>query len=353
MFTPQTSTILIVDDDRAMRLLLKLAIEVEGYTVIEAKDGEECLAKFAQHQPQMVLLDAVMPGMDGFTCCQCLRQQARQQSAIVANSPDSPGWEITELVEVPVLMITVLDDSDSVDRAFEAGATDYVTKPIHWAVLCQRVRRLLNAYWATMQLQAQIERERALTLQLEAANSELKRLATIDGLTGIANRRHFDEVLDHEWRRAIRDGQPFSLLLCDVDYFKAYNDACGHVMGDHCLEKVATILAHSVRRPGDLVARYGGEEFVVIMPNTPILGAQQIAERIQDQLAQAAIPHPQSFVASVITLSIGLLSIVPERAWSATEALKRADQMLYRAKTGGRNRICSTVQLFTLAPDVN
>jgi len=346
MFTPRTSTILIVDDDRAMRLLLKLAMEVEGYTVIEAQDGEQCLVEFAYHQPQMVLLDAVMPGMDGFTCCQQLRQRSTGLAGLA-------GSEIAEIAEVPVLMITVLDDSDSVDRAFEAGATDYVTKPIHWAVLCQRVRRLLNAYWATMQLQAQIERERALTLQLEAANSELKRLATIDGLTGIANRRHFDEALEREWRRAIRDRRPFSLLLCDVDCFKAYNDTCGHVMGDHCLEKVALILAHSVKRPGDLVARYGGEEFVVIMPDTPMLGARQIADRIQTKLAEAAIPHPHSFVSSTVTLSIGLLSIVPEREWSTTEALKRVDQMLYRAKTGGRNQICATVQLFALAPDVN
>ena len=333
MFDPQASTILIVDDDRAMRLLLRMAMEEEGYTVIEAKDGEQCLVEFVRHQPQVVLLDAVMPGMDGFTCCQQLRQRPEAQ-------------------EVPVLMITVLDDSDSVDRAFEAGATDYVTKPIHWPVLCQRVRRLLNAYWATMQLQAQIERERALTVQLEAANSELKRLAMIDGLTGIANRRYFDEVLDREWRRAVRDRLPFSLLLCDVDCFKLYNDTCGHVMGDRCLEKVATILAQSVQRPADLIARYGGEEFVMIMPNTPMLGARQIAERIQVGLAQAAIPHPQSSVGSAVTLSIGLLCVVPERDWSATEALKRVDQMLYRAKTAGRNQICATTQLFALTYDV-
>ncbi len=304
-------------------------MEGEGYQVLEAKNGEQCLAEFTESRPQMVLLDAVMPGIDGFTCCQQLRQRPEAQ-------------------DVPVLMITVLDDSESVDRAFEAGATDYVTKPIHWPVLCQRVRRLLKAYWETVQLQAQIERERALTLQLEAANRELTRLATSDGLTGLANRRYFDEVLDREWRRAMREHQPFSLLLCDVDFFKAYNDTYGHLMGDHCLESVAKILAQSVHRSADLAARYGGEEFAIIMPNTPIAGSRQIANRIQQQLAYAAIPHVASSASSVVTLSIGLICVVPEQGCTPTAALTKVDQMLYRAKEAGRNQICATVNFSTL-----
>lgn len=329
-FDPKDSTILIVDDDRSMRLLLRLAMEGEGYNVLEAKDGEQCLAEFAQHRPQMVLLDAVMPGIDGFACCQQLRQ-------------------LPEAQDVPVLIITVLDDSVSVDHAFESGATDYVTKPIHWPVLCQRVRRLLKAYWGTMQLQTQIERERALTLQLEAANQELTRLATSDGLTGLANRRYFDEVLDREWRRAIRDRLPFSLLLCDVDYFKAYNDTYGHLMGDHCLKSVATILAQSVKRSSDVVARYGGEEFAIIMPNTPIAGSRQIADTIQQQLAQAAIPHASSCVSSAVTVSIGLLCVVPKLGYTTTAALTEVDRMLYRAKAAGRNQICATADLLMQA----
>jgi diguanylate cyclase (GGDEF)-like protein len=330
MFDPKASTILIVDDDRAMRLLLRLALEWEGYEVLEANNGEQCLAEFAESRPQMVLLDAVMPGIDGFTCCQELRR-------------------FPEAQDVPVLMITVLDDSESVDRAFEAGATDYVTKPIHWPVLCQRVRRLLKAYWDMMQLQEQIERERALTLQLEAANQELTRLATSDGLTGLANRRYFDEVLDREWRRAVREHEPFSLLLCDVDCFKTYNDTYGHLMGDHCLESVAKILMQSIHRSTDLAARYGGEEFAIIMPNTPIAGSRQIANRIQQQLAHAAIPHAASTVSAVVTLSIGLICVVPEQGCTPTAVLTQADQMLYQAKAAGRNQICAAVQSSALA----
>jgi diguanylate cyclase (GGDEF)-like protein len=330
MFNLKASSILIVDDDRAMRLLLRLAMEEEGYTVLEAKDGEQCLAEFIQHRPQMVLLDAVMPGIDGFSCCQQLRQ-------------------LPEAQDVPILIITVLDDPASVDRAFEAGATDYVTKPIHWPVLCQRVRRLLQAYWSMVQLQANIERERALTLQLEEANRELMRLATSDGLTGLANRRYFDEVLDREWRRAVRDRLPFSLVLCDVDCFKNYNDTYGHLMGDHCLESVAQILAQSVRRSTDVVARYGGEEFAIIMPNTPIAGSHQIVDIIQERLAEAAIPHSASFVSSVVTLSIGLICTVPALGSTPTAALTKVDKMLYRAKAAGRNQICAAADASALA----
>jgi diguanylate cyclase (GGDEF)-like protein len=165
----------------------------------------------------------------------------------------------------------------------------------------------------------------------------------------LANRRYFDEVLDREWRRAVRDRLPFSLVLCDVDCFKNYNDTYGHLMGDHCLESVAQILAQSVRRSTDVVARYGGEEFAIIMPNTPIAGSHQIVDIIQERLAEAAIPHSASFVSSVVTLSIGLICTVPALGSTPTAALTKVDKMLYRAKAAGRNQICAAADASALA----
>ena len=257
--------ILVVDDEKTLRLVLRRVMEKEGYRVSEALDGEQCLEISPQIKPDMVLLDAMMPGIDGFTCCAKLRELL---------GDDCP----------PILMITVLDDPASVDRAFEVGATDFVTKPIFWAVLRQRVRRVLENSWAMKELQRQIERERLLTEQLEIANRELERLASLDGLSQIANRRCFDQQLAQEWKRLQREQLPLSLILCDIDFFKVYNDTYGHQAGDECLRQVAYTIHQAVRRPADFTARYGGEEFAVILPNTEATGAVRVAEKIRAQV---------------------------------------------------------------------
>ncbi|MEB3337944.1 MAG: diguanylate cyclase, partial [Leptolyngbyaceae bacterium] len=250
--------ILIVDDDKFMRLQLRTVMQKDGYRVEEAEDGSQCLTAYTQLQPDMVLLDASMPVMDGFTCCRELQTLA--------------GIE-----QVPILLITGLDDQDSVDLAFQSGATDYVTKPIHWAVLRQRVRRLL-------QQSAQAKQIQALIKELEKANQELKHLTNIDGLTQVANRRCFDEYIEQEWKRLAREKGSLSIIMVDIDFFKLYNDTYGHLGGDECLRSVARILSKVVKRPADLVARYGGEEFAVILPNTDLEGALKVAEAIQAQV---------------------------------------------------------------------
>ena len=180
---------------------------------------------------------------------------------------------------------------------------------------------------------------------LERANAELQRQATIDGLTQIANRRQFDQQLDMEWRRLRRDREALSLILCDIDFFKRYNDSCGHQEGDACLQKVARGLTGGTRRPADLVTRYGGEEFAAILPNTSSPGAQVVAENMRRQIAALRIPHPDSPVADMVTISMGIASCIPSADQSPEQLLAQADQALYQAKSQGRNRaVCASTE---------
>src|SRR6476646_7235357 len=214
--------ILVVDDEKLMRLQLSQVMTQAGYRVQEVRNGQECLALYSQLQPDLVLLDAIMPVLDGFTCCAELQTRP-------------------EALYTPILMITGLDDEQSVGRAFEVGAADYITKPIHWPVLRHRVRRLLE--------QAQLQQQQALLLQqLESANQQLQRLVGLDGLTEVANRRRFDEYLHQEWQRMTRSQQPLSLILVDIDSFKAYNDTYGHPTADDCLRQVTQALQRGVQR---------------------------------------------------------------------------------------------------------
>lgn len=201
----------------------------------------------------------------------------------------------------------------------------------------------------TQELQGEIERRATIELQLQNANHQLQELAYCDGLTQIANRRRFDDVLQQEWSRLQRDQQPFSLILCDVDYFKLYNDSYGHQDGDDCLRAVAAAIAASVRRPSDLAARYGGEEFAVILPNTDRLGAIVVANRIRGLIHSLEIPHRGSQVSPHVTLSFGIASQIPIAAATPAELIERADNALYEAKREGRDRICSSTNQTTNA----
>ncbi len=317
--------VLVIEDDRTTRLLLRRAMEKEGYRVAEASDGEQGLADYTRLKPDIVLLDAMMPVMDGFTCCRHLQATGGGELPQAAITGDANRPKDFSVARAPVLMITSLDDPESVDRAFEVGASDFVTKPIHWAVLRQRVRRLIQ--------QSQLYK------QLEAANRELQRLATLDDLTQLANRRRFDEFFEREWRRMMRERAPLSLILCDVDFFKAYNDTYGHQAGDDCLQLVAGAICEAVKRPGDLVARYGGEEFAAILPRTDAIGAVVVAEEIRAKVAELQIAHSASTVRNFVSLSLGVACAVPSLDSSCEQLVSRADRALYEAKASGRDRV--------------
>ena len=314
--------ILVVDDDQLTRQLLRRVMEKEGYQVVEAANGEQGLEVYKRLKPHLVLLDALMPVMDGFTCCtqlQRLSSDSSLEGEALVNGRSLQGASPT-----PVLMITNLDDQESVDRAFAVGATDYVMKPIHLPVLRQRVRRIIE--------QTQLYQE------LKVANRELQRLAALDGLTGVANRRRFDEYLDDEWQRMAREKLPLSLILGDIDFFKTYNDTYGHQAGDACLCRVADALRFCAKRSVDLVARYGGEEFAVILPHTTPEGAFRVAEEIRVAVNMLKIAHIQSSVSEYVTLSLGIACMYPVPHTPPAMLIAEADAALYQAKAAGRDR---------------
>jgi diguanylate cyclase (GGDEF)-like protein len=203
----------------------------------------------------------------------------------------------------------------------------------------------------TQALQAEVERRAQAEAALTLANQELQQFAYIDGLTQIANRRRFDEQLNAAWQRLQRDQLPLSLILCDVDYFKCYNDFYGHQAGDDCLAQVAGAIATTVHRPDDLAARYGGEEFAILLPHTPTTGAAAIAQRIQQQLAQLQLPHARSGVADRVTISFGIATIIPIAAIPPSELLAAADRALYEAKAKGRNQFAIADPITDMAYD--
>jgi two-component system chemotaxis family response regulator WspR len=175
---------------------------------------------------------------------------------------------------------------------------------------------------------------------LAQANAELRRIAALDGLTGVANRRRFDEVLQTEWLRGQRERAPLSLLMCDVDCFKRYNDSLGHPAGDLALKKVAAVLTEQLKRPADLAARYGGEEFALLLPETDAAGAHVVAEACRTNLAALGLAHPETVVPErVLTLSIGVATVVPGPEQAPDALLAQADRALYTAKAAGRNRV--------------
>ena len=303
---PESPLILIVDDDRSTRLHLRQCFEGGQYRVAEAIDGEQCLSIFTHLHPDLILLDAMLPGMDGFICCAQLKN-------------------LIGSTYTPILMITALEDEASVDRAFEVGATDYVTKPVQLPILRQRVRRLIQ--------QARFNQ------QLEQRNQQLTRLVSLDSLTQISNRRHFDDHLERMWRQMVREQGWLSVALCDVDFFKRYNDTYGHLAGDRCLQQVAAALNHWSRRPLDLVARYGGEEFGIILPSTPLAGALHLTQKMRAAVKALKIDHSSSEINPYVTVSFGVASILPSPSASAEGLVDVADKALYQAKVEGRDRV--------------
>ena len=323
--------ILIADDDNIMRKMICNRMKKEGYRVIETGNGEECLNAYKKEFPDLILLDVMMPVMDGFTCCKILSQmilddQRRRQSNLLRNTASlTQSDEILASIEhIPILMVTGLDDKESVNRAFEVGATDFIRKPIHWAVLNQRVHRLIQ--------------QSNLYKQLEIANNKLKRMAILDGLTQLANRRYFDEYLAQQWNFLKEKQLPISLILCDIDFFKLYNDTYGHQDGDFCLKQVAKAISDQVKRANDLVARYGGEEMAIILPNTDSEGAFLLAQKIRANLKTYQLDHSTSPINKYVTLSLGVASAIPNADDSPENLIKFADAALYLAKNNGRDR---------------
>lgn len=297
MSTFKDYSVLIIDDVPTNIQVLAEALR-QDYRVKVATNGTDALAIARQTLPDLILLDVMMPDLDGFEVCRQLK-----------SDPITNG--------IPVVFVTAKDDLADEERGLNLGAVDYITKPFHLPIVRARVRN---------------------HVRLKQKADLLERLAHVDSLTNIANRRRFDQALDVEHRRCQRTEQPISLLLIDIDYFKHYNDHFGHGLGDRCLAQVAEALTTLAGRAADLVARYGGEEFAVILPQTESEGAMLTAERLRQGILELAIPHAPSAGQPFITISVGIATTIPTIDRPASQLIEDADKKLYEAKAAGRNR---------------
>jgi len=251
-FDPQDCLILVVDD-APLNLRVLRGLLADSYRLTLASKGEQVLKRVKMSQPDLILLDLMMPGMDGLAVCRQLKQHAFT-------------------AEIPVIFLTASHEMEHLTEAFEQGAVDYITKPFRAPELLARIRTHLEL--------SHLRRRLLHTVQeLKQTNDVLHQMVHIDSLTKIPNRRLFDEYLAQEWQRLRRDRQPLSLILMDIDHFKNYNDAYGHVQGDACLHAVAQALSEVIKRPADIVARYGGEEFAAVLPHTKRGGAVGVGKR--------------------------------------------------------------------------
>ena len=310
---------LVIEDSRSTLKLLCEHIKKMRFTPIPADTGAIGIDLFLKERPDLVLLDIILPDLDGFEVARQIRQM------------ESPGdW-------TPIIFLSSLNKDKDIEEGIAAGGDDYLLKPISEVVLAAKMRAMQRIIQMRQSLLV-------LTRKLDSANQELKRLTSLDGLTGIPNRRHFDEVLDREWRRAMRQGDELSILMCDIDFFKLYNDTFGHQAGDECLCKVAQALTASMDRGGDLLARYGGEEFVAILPGTSLSGASHVAAQMRKAINELALEHPGSPVGHV-TASFGVASAVAMPETNPQNIVGAADRALYKAKNAGRNRVFQTSSL--------
>lgn len=243
---------------------------------------------------------------------------------------------------LPLIILSGNTDETIALEAMQEGAQDYLVKGrFNRTLLARTIQYALERQKQQLELQSKNLALQTLSEQLEIANRELEYLAAFDELTRVNNRRKFDQVFQAEWQRLIREGQPLSVILCDVDHFKAYNDTYGHPHGDRCLQQIAQAISKVVKRPADYVARYGGEEFVVVLPYTDQSGAVHVAEAIRVEIETLRLPHKTSSVSNYVSLSFGVASLIPNEDVAPALLIEAADQALYIAKGKGRNRVYS------------
>lgn len=423
----RSNAVLIVDDTPANIGVLRNILEGEGYQIFAATSGPLALKVAQQTPPDLILLDVMMPGMDGFETCRQLKACAQTR-------------------DVPVIFVTARTETEDIVEGFLAGAVDYINKPVRHEEVCARVRTQLQVRHYVEVQRGQAERFRGIVnnmaeglliiepngriqfanpscnhllgytddelpgrsivellpgplgqeyldyflthaavaphsmlrhgprevsmqrrdggsfsldftvtplflqqmlfigllhdiTQHKQSENELLRIARVDPLTNLANRRHFDAILQQEWHRAQRNGLPLALLLLDVDHFKLYNDSLGHQAGDHCLQQVAQAINLQAHRPTDLAARYGGEEFVLLFAETGADNAMRLAEMVRARIEALQLPHPNSSTSAWVTVSIGASAMSPKPAMEIEQLFAAADAALYRAKAQGRNRV--------------
>ena len=298
------NTLLIVDDENTN---LKVLAHILGseYTIITAANGLSAIEKAKEYMPDLILLDILMPEMNGYETLSEIKKCEKIQ-------------------KIPVIFITGLNTDEDEEKGLSLEAADYITKPFSAMIVKLRVRNQIQ-----------------IVNQLRT----IEHLSMVDQLTGLPNRRSFDDRLCMEWKQAIREQTPISILMLDLDKFKKVNDKHGHQQGDIVLQTISNIFPQSFRRSGDFAARWGGEEFIVLLPNTPLDGAMEVAEKIRSDIENAIIICPNGSTIR-ITLSLGVNSLVPVKESSVNAFISDADTALYAAKKAGRNKVVSSVMIY-------
>ncbi|MCL2182332.1 MAG: diguanylate cyclase [Chitinispirillia bacterium] len=290
--------ILIVDDDRSNIVALNHILK-PAYSTLVAINGESGIQIARQALPDLILLDIVMPDMTGFEVLADLKRESA-------------------LRKIPVIIITALDSTEDEETGFYLGAVDYITKPFRDPIVRARVKT---------------------HLRMAEYIREIERFGMMDPLTGLPNRRSLDLRVNVEWGRSVREKEPLSVLMIDVDNFKDYNDSYGHMQGDVLLQTVALVFSRTVRRAGDFIARWGGEEFTILLPNTDLESAAVIAEQIRANVESTMVPRPNG-ESTHVTISIGVNTRETGIDSTVSEFLVGADNLLYKAKGEGKNKVC-------------
>ncbi len=319
--------VLIVDDDSHFCKILSISLNAEGFQTSSADSAVKAYEKL-KHDPAMragapadlVLLDYYLPDLPGSELCRKFKADP-------------------ELQDIPIIIMTGSSDQKHLKEAFDAGAVDYLTKPFQRVELLARISSALRLKTKIDQQKEYLRELSETARRLYKENRSLEKLSILDSLTGLHNRRYFDVTLNKEFQRARRNGATLSLLMIDIDAFKAYNDHYGHPAGDECLKRIAGVFRKIVNRSNDLVARYGGEEFAIILPDTPLTGATGVAEALRREVATLRIHHGVSRISEVVTISVGVAAMAPQAGDQPNNLITAADQALYQSKAAGRNQV--------------
>ncbi|HWT67993.1 MAG TPA: PleD family two-component system response regulator [Pseudomonas sp.] len=320
--TDENAAMVLLVDDQAMigEAVRRGLSNEENIDFHFCADPHQAIAHAVRIKPTVILQDLVMPGLDGLS--------------LVREYRNHPATK-----DIPIIVLSTKEDPLIKSAAFAAGANDYLVKLPDNIELVARIRYHSRSYMTLLQRDAAYRALRVSQQQLLDTNLVLQRLMNSDGLTGLSNRRHFDEYMELEWRRSQREQSQLSLLMIDVDYFKTYNDTFGHLEGDEALRKVAAAIREASARPSDLPARYGGEEFALVLPNTSQGGARLVAEKLRMTVEALKIPHSSPTEGSSLTISIGLATVTPKAGSNCRELISAADKGLYLAKNNGRNQV--------------
>lgn len=318
----ENSAMVLLVDDQAMigEAVRRGLAHEENIDFHFCADPHQAIAQAMRIKPTVILQDLIMPGLDGLTLVREYRNHPATQ-------------------DIPIIVLSTKEDPLVKSAAFAAGANDYLVKLPDTIELVARIRYHSRSYMTLLQRDEAYRALRVSQQQLLDTNLMLQSLMNSDGLTGLSNRRHFDEYLELEWRRAMREQQQMSLLMIDVDYFKAFNDSFGHLAGDEALRQVAAAIRGSCSRPSDLPARYGGEEFALVLPNTSPGGARLIAEKLRHAVYGLAIAHTAPEADARLTVSLGIATLTPAIGSQCRQLISAADKGLYLAKNNGRNQV--------------